>query len=109
MALWADVEIFQFAGEVYQSSLLPARFDRVRRQLEAVSPWMDTILVYQYEGMMNRPGSGTYKPVLARIDPSTDTDLPTNRFKDAAGERPYQIHRSIPMPSARAVIGHRVE
>jgi len=56
-AIWADVEIFEFEGEVYKSALLPASFDRVRRQMEAVSPWVDTILVYQYQGMMNKPDS----------------------------------------------------
>ena len=59
-AIWADVEIFQYEGEVYKSALLPAPFDRVRRQLEAVSPWVETILVYQYQGMMNKPGSQAF-------------------------------------------------
>jgi hypothetical protein len=56
-ALWADVEIFEFEGEVYRSALLPAAFERVEQQLTAVSPYVDTVLVYQYLGMMNRPGS----------------------------------------------------
>lgn len=56
-ALWADVEIFEFEGEVYKSALLPANFTRVEKQLDAVSPYVDTVLVYQYLGMMNRPGS----------------------------------------------------
>lgn len=54
---WADVEVFEFEGEVYKSALIPASFDRVQRQLEAVSPWVDQILIYQYQGMMNKPGS----------------------------------------------------
>jgi hypothetical protein len=60
VALWADVEVFQYKGEVYRSDLLPAPFERVQRQLEAVSPWVDTILIYQYEGMMNKPGSPSF-------------------------------------------------
>ena len=60
VAIWADLEIFEFEGKVYQSPLLPASFDRVRKQLEAVSPWVDTILVYQYLGMMNKPGSAAF-------------------------------------------------
>jgi len=59
-AIWADVEIFEFEGVVYQSALLPAPFDRVLRQLEAVSPWVDKILVYQYQGMMNKPTSAAF-------------------------------------------------
>lgn len=59
-ALWADVEIFEFEGEVYQSALLPADFSRVEKQLAAVSPYVDNTLVYQYQGMMNKPGSGAF-------------------------------------------------
>jgi len=58
--IWADVEIFEFENEVYKSALLPASFDRVLKQLEAVSPWVDQILVYQYQGMMNKPGSTAF-------------------------------------------------
>ena len=59
-AIWADMEIFEFEGDVYKSALLPASFDRVRRQMEAISPWVDTILVYQYQGMMNKPDSAAF-------------------------------------------------
>jgi len=59
-AIWADMEIFEFEGEVYKSALVPARFERVRRQMEGLSPWVDTILVYQYQGMMNKPGSAAF-------------------------------------------------
>jgi len=58
--IWADVEIFEFEDKVYKSALMPAPFDRVLRQLEAVSPWVDRILVYQYQGMMNKPGSQAF-------------------------------------------------
>ncbi len=51
--LWADMEIFQFQGKV----LIPAPFDRVRRQLEILSAHVDKIVCYQYLGMMNKPGS----------------------------------------------------
>ena len=67
--IWADVEIFEFEGEVYKSALVPASFDRVRRQLEAVSPWVEEILVYQYLGMMNKPGSSCFagSPASAKL------------------------------------------
>jgi hypothetical protein len=58
--IWADVEIFEFELGVYKSALMPASFDRVVRQLEAVSPWVDEILVYQYLGLMNKPGSAAF-------------------------------------------------
>jgi len=56
-ALWADVELFEFEGEVYNSPLLPASFERVSKQLEQVSPYVETILVYQYIGLMNKDNS----------------------------------------------------
>ncbi|MBN1900303.1 DUF4434 domain-containing protein [Candidatus Sumerlaeota bacterium] len=58
--IWADVEIFDFEGAVYQSALIPAPFERVKRQLEAASPYVEKILVYQYQGMMNKPGSAAF-------------------------------------------------
>lgn len=60
IALWADVEIFDFVGGVYESALIPAQFSRIIKQLEAVSPYVDTILVYQYLGMMNKPDSSAF-------------------------------------------------
>lgn len=51
--LWADVEIFDFEGDVYKSALIPAPVERVKKQLENVAPFVDKILVYQYLGLMN--------------------------------------------------------
>lgn len=59
-ALWADVEVFTFEEQVYRSALIPAPFDRVKRQLVAVSPYVENILIYKYQGMMNKPGSTAY-------------------------------------------------
>lgn len=58
--LWADVEVFQFEEEVYKSALLPAPAERVIAQLEAVSPYVEKILIYQYTGMMNAPDSKAF-------------------------------------------------
>jgi len=55
--LWADMEIFEFEGDVYKSALIPAAFDRVLKQMEDISPFVENILVYQYIGIMNKPGS----------------------------------------------------
>jgi hypothetical protein len=67
--IWADVEVFEFEGEVYKSALVPASFDRVQLQLEAVSPWVDEILIYQYQGMMNKPASAAFagSPASTRL------------------------------------------
>jgi hypothetical protein len=58
-ALWADVEVFAWEGPANRQSspLIPAPWERVQAQLEAVSSSVDNILIYQYQGMMNRPGS----------------------------------------------------
>ncbi|MDR1555743.1 MAG: DUF4434 domain-containing protein [Tannerellaceae bacterium] len=58
--LWADVELFEFEGEVYHTGALPASFERVLQQLADVSPYVEHILAYQYQGMMNKPGSPAY-------------------------------------------------
>lgn len=58
--IWADVEIFDFEGDVYKSALIPADPDRVIKQLEQVSPYVDEILCYQYQGMVNKPGTLSY-------------------------------------------------
>src|SRR5262249_6994996 len=55
--LWADVEIFEFEGEVYESPLIPASLERIQRQLEAISPYVEKLLCYQYHGLMNPPDS----------------------------------------------------
>ena len=61
-ALWADVETFAWEGPPNQPSspLVPAPFSRVREQLAAVSPFVDTVLIYQYQGLMNKPGSQAF-------------------------------------------------
>ena len=58
-ALWADVETFAWEGpENKQTScLIPAPFERIESQLAAVSPYVDVILVYQYQGMFRAPES----------------------------------------------------
>lgn len=60
VALWADMEIFDFEGQTYKSNLIPAPFERVKGQLTAISPHVDTVLIYQYQGMMNKPDSKAF-------------------------------------------------
>lgn len=55
--LWADLEVFEFEDDVYDSALLPASFDRVLTQMEDISPFVENILIYQYVGLMSKPGS----------------------------------------------------
>jgi hypothetical protein len=61
-ALWADIETFAWEGPANQQSspLIPAPWERMRAQIEAVSPHADRILIYQYQGLMNRPGSRAF-------------------------------------------------
>jgi hypothetical protein len=51
------MEIFEFEGDVYKSALIPADFERILKQMEDISPFVEKILVYQYLGIMNKPGS----------------------------------------------------
>ncbi len=58
--LFANVELFDFEGDVYRSPLIPATADRVEAQINAVAPFVDEIFCYQYMGMMNKPGTIAY-------------------------------------------------
>ena len=49
--------MFDFEGETYRSALIPSNRNRLERQLEAVSPYCDEVLAYQYLGLMNQPGT----------------------------------------------------
>ncbi|MEW6237292.1 MAG: DUF4434 domain-containing protein [Candidatus Omnitrophota bacterium] len=81
-ALWADMEIFTFEGETYKSNLIPAPFSRIEGQLTALSPYVDKILVYQYQGMMNKPGSKAFAghPESTRLYSDYKDWLEKNRF-----------------------------
>lgn len=55
--IWADMELFYFEQTTH-GSLISADFDkRIIHQMEAISPFVDKILVYQYLGLMNKPNS----------------------------------------------------
>jgi len=54
-ALWADMEVFEFEGDVYRSALIPASMERIERQIGSIAPYVDEILMYQYLGMFNKP------------------------------------------------------
>ena len=58
--LWADIELFDFEGLVYNSALIPAPFERIRKQIENVSPYVNNILAYQYLGLMNPESSNSF-------------------------------------------------
>ena len=59
-ALWADMEVFEFEGDVYRSALYAADMERIARQIKSISPYVDEILIYQYTGMFNKPGTIAY-------------------------------------------------
>lgn len=58
--LWADMEVFEFEGDVYKSALLPASIERLKQQLEAISEYVDEIIIFEYQGMMNKPGTKAF-------------------------------------------------
>ncbi len=51
--IWADIELFDFEGIVYKSALIPAKIERIAKQIENVAPYCDKIISYQYLGIMN--------------------------------------------------------
>ena len=94
--LWADVEIFDCEREVYKTALVPAPFDRVRLQLEAVSPWVDKILVYQYLGMMNQPGTTAFagSPASAKLYTDYHSWLKSQSRREAKKSGSCEITRA---------------
>lgn len=55
--IWADMELFYFEQTTH-GSLIAADFnDRIIHQMEDISPFVEKILIYQYLGIMNKPGS----------------------------------------------------
>ena len=60
--LWADVETFTWEGKdnVAETPLIPAEFSRLKAQLAAVSPYVDEILVFIFEGLFSNPNSIAY-------------------------------------------------
>lgn len=47
--LWADIEVFDFVGDVYNSALVPAKPERIQKQIDAISPFVERILCYEYQ------------------------------------------------------------
>ena len=45
---------------VYKSALIPAPFERIKKQIENVAPYADKILGYQYLGLMNSKDSQAF-------------------------------------------------
>jgi len=58
--LWADVEVFDYEGETYRTPGIPATFDRIVRQITDVSPYVEHTLIFQYQGMFNKPGTTAF-------------------------------------------------
>lgn len=58
--LWADIELFTFEGVVYRSALIPASIDRIKKQIDAVAPFVDEILCYQLIGLVNESETNAF-------------------------------------------------
>ncbi len=89
-SLYADIEVFDFEAEVYKSALIPADFGRIEKQLDAVSPFVDQIFIYQYQGMMNKPDSNAFAghPESTRLYSDYLTWLEAD-----FSEKPAQLHQ----------------
>ncbi len=58
--LWTVVEVFDYEREAYTSPGVPAKFERVVQQLADVSPYVEQIIICQYQGFMNKPGTSAF-------------------------------------------------
>lgn len=94
VTMWADMEIFDFEGAVYKSALIPASMERIKVQLNAIAPYVDEIVCYQYLGLMDRPNSAApagppaaqqlYNDYLAYLT-KLNVSLPQNGSTPATG------------------------
>lgn len=77
--LWADMEVFEFEGPIYTTPLHPAPIQRIIKQLEGIAPFVERVLIYQYPGIMSKPGT------KARIATPEATRLYTeyNEYRNA--------------------------
>ena len=80
-ALWADMEIFEFEGDVYRSALIPATWERVQRQIDSIAPYVDEILIYQYLGMFNKPGTSAFCGHVDSVDYYNDLAEYNKKFR----------------------------
>lgn len=61
--IWADMEMFVFEGEPRRSPLIPAPIARIENQLKAISPYVEEVLCYQYQGLLAKDkGSNSLGP-----------------------------------------------
>lgn len=54
-AMWADMETFKCEGEVYFSPMVNADAERIKKQIESISDYVEEIIIYIYQGTMNPP------------------------------------------------------
>lgn len=61
-ALWADVETFTWEGPDNRRDvpLIPAGMDRLAKQLEACSPYVDRVSAFIFQGLFTNPDSIAY-------------------------------------------------
>ena len=54
--LWVNCEVFEYAEKRPDGRRIctPCQFERLQRQLTAAGPVADKIIIYQYQGLMNR-------------------------------------------------------
>jgi hypothetical protein len=55
---WADLELWEMDGTKGYSGAYPASPERVRRQIEAITPWADFLTGYEAGGFLDPEGTG---------------------------------------------------
>lgn len=58
--LWTDLELFVWEGQPYASPLMAGPIERIARQVEAETPYVEKILAYQLFALYNPPGSAQF-------------------------------------------------
>lgn len=60
--LWANIESFTWEGKdnCRETPLIPADFSRIVKQIEAVSPYVDDVISFIFQGLYSNPDSIAY-------------------------------------------------
>ena len=91
-AIWADMETFQCEGKVYFSNLIAADSERVKKQMESISDYVDEIIISDVDEWVLKNTVDNLQDALSA------TIIPQSDDKIAAESADFSIASSTMIP-----------